>query len=107
MERTESQDLRDFRVYQVHQVFLVTKGPLVNREFKEMPVFQDNKAQEEILERMDDLVTMVFLAHLVQLEIEEHQEVRVQEASKACQVPLVRMEWLEKMERLAFKDHLE
>lgn len=91
MGKTEILDLRDYRGCLVQWGYLETKVQWENKVIKEILVFQDNKDQEEIQERMACLEIMGHKVHLGLQEIEELQEVQVLEGFRDYLGHLVRM----------------
>lgn len=83
------------------------RDQLVTKVQKDPLVFQVHLEQEATQEKMVYLEELDPLGHLVQQGKEVYLEVQDQEDFRVCQVLLERMVWLEKMERLDYRDHLE
>lgn len=107
MERQESLVFKVFLVDQALWVHLEIRDRWVTRVQKDHLVCQDHLDPEVTQAKMADLEEMDHQDNLVQQEKEVYLVVLDQEDSKVCLVLLEKMVWLEKMERLACKDHQE
>jgi len=107
MEKLESQDFKVFLEGLAQWVLLVIRDQLVIRVLKDLLEYQGHQELGVTQAKMDDQAEVDHQDKLVQQGREVYQEVQDQEVSKECQVPLERMEWLEKMEKPVCKDHQE
>lgn len=107
MERQESLVFKVFLVDQALWVLLEIRDQWVTRVQKDLLVCQDHLDPEVTQAKMADLEEMDHQDNLVQQEKEVYLVVLDQEDSKVCLVLLEKMVWLEKMEKLACKDHQE
>ena len=86
---------------------LVIRDQLVIRVLKDLLEYQGHQELGVTQAKMDDQAEVDHQDKVGQQGREVYQEVQDQEVSKECQVPLERMEWLEKMEKPVCKDHQE
>ena len=107
MEKLESQDFKVFLEGLAQWVLLVIRDQLVIRVLKDLLEYQGHQELGVTQAKMDDQAEVDHQDKLVRQGREVYQEVQDQEVSKECQVPLERMEWLEKMEKPVCKDHQE
>ena len=107
MEKLESQDFKVFLEGLGLWVLLVIRDLLVIRVLKDLLECQGHQELGVTQVKMDDQAEVDHQDKLVRQGREVYQEVQDQEVSKECQVPLERMEWLEKMEKPVCKDHQE
>lgn len=107
MEKLESQDFKVFLEDLAQWVLLVIRDQLVIRVLKDLLEYQGHQELGVTQVKMDDQAEVDHQDKLVRQGREVYQEVQDQEVSKECQVPLERMEWLEKMEKPVCKDHQE
>ena len=107
MGRLESQVFRVFLEGLVQWALQEIRDQLVTKVQKDLLVYLVHLEQEVTQEKMAYLEELDHLGNLDQQGKEGYLEVQDQEDFRVCRVPLERMVWLEKMERLAYKDHLE
>lgn len=107
MGRLESLVFKVFLEGLVQWALQEIRDQLVTKDQKDLLVYQVHLEQEETQAKMAYLEELDNLGHLVQQEKEVYLEVQDREDFKVCRVLLERMVWLEKMERLAYRDHLE
>lgn len=107
MGRQESLVFRVFLEDLVQWELLEIRDQLVTKVQKVPLVYQGHLEQEVTQARMVCPEELDNQDHLVQLGKEVCLAVQDQEDSRVCLVLLERMVWLEKMERLAYRDHLE
>lgn len=107
MGRLESQVFRVFLEGLVQWALQEIRDQLVTKVQKDLLVYLAHLEQEVTQEKMAYLEELDHLGNLDQQGKEGYLEVQDQEDFRVCRVPLERMVWLEKMERLAYKDHLE
>jgi len=107
MERLESLVFKVFLEGLVQWALQEIRDQSVTKVQKDQRVFPVHLEQEVTQVKMAFLEELDNLGHLVQQEREVYLEVQDQGDFKACLVLLERMVWLEKMGRLAYRDHLE
>lgn len=107
MGRLESQVFRVFLEGLVQWALQEIRDQLVTKVQKDLLVYLAHLEQEVTQAKMAYLEELDPLGNLDQQGKEVYLEVQDQEDFRVCRVLLERMVWLEKMERLAYKDHLE
>lgn len=107
MGRQESLVFRVFLEDLVQWELLEIRDQLVTKVQKVPLVYQGHLEQEVIQARMVCPEELDHQDNLVQLGKEVCPAVQDQEDSRVCLVLLERTVWLEKMERLAYRDHQE
>lgn len=107
MGRLESQVFRVFLEGLVQWALQEIRDQLVTKVQKDLLVYLVHLEQEVTPAKMAYLEELDHLGNLDQQGKEVYLEVQGQEDFRVCRVLLERMVWLEKMERLAYKDHLE